>query len=68
MNATRKQMRGTAEILMGKNTLMRKVMKAFLDKHPGHPCEALMPLVYISKYLPVVRILIPFIYLELGIG
>ena len=36
MNATRKQMRGTAEILMGKNTLMRKVLKEFLEKNPGH--------------------------------
>jgi len=36
MNATRRMMRGTAEILMGKNTLMRKVMKAFLEANPGH--------------------------------
>ena len=36
MNATRKQMRGTAEILMGKNTLMRKVLKEFLEKNPNH--------------------------------
>lgn len=36
MNITRKQMRGKAEILMGKNTLMRKILKAFLDKNPGH--------------------------------
>jgi len=36
MNMTRKQMRGKAEILMGKNTLMRKVLKEFLDNNPGH--------------------------------
>jgi large subunit ribosomal protein LP0 len=36
MNATRRQMRGVAEILMGKNTLMRKVLKDFLEKNPGH--------------------------------
>jgi len=30
MNITRKQMRGTAEVLMGKNTMMKKVLKAFL--------------------------------------
>ena len=36
MNKTRRQMRGTAEILMGKNTLIRKVLKEFLEKNPGH--------------------------------
>jgi len=36
MNITRKQMRGKAEILMGKNTLMRKVLKDFLEANPDH--------------------------------
>jgi len=36
MNATRKQMRGSSEILMGKNTLMRKILKDFLEENPGH--------------------------------
>jgi large subunit ribosomal protein LP0 len=36
MNATRRSMRGQAEILMGKNTLMRKIMKEFLTANPGH--------------------------------
>jgi large subunit ribosomal protein LP0 len=36
MNQTRKQMRGVAEILMGKNTLMRKVLKDFLEENPDH--------------------------------
>jgi len=36
MNATRKSMRGKAEILMGKNTLIRKVLREFLEKNPGH--------------------------------
>lgn len=36
MNITRKQMRGKAEILMGKNTLMRKVLKDFLEENPEH--------------------------------
>jgi large subunit ribosomal protein LP0 len=36
MNQTRRQMRGIAEILMGKNTLMRKVLKDFLEENPGH--------------------------------
>ena len=41
MNQTRMQMRGMAEILMGKNTLMRKVLKAFLEANPGHHHAAL---------------------------
>ena len=45
MQITRKQMRGTAEILMGKNTLMRKVFKKFLDENPDHPFTSLVPLV-----------------------
>ena len=36
MNATRRNMRGKAEILMGKNTLMRKVLHDFLEKNPDH--------------------------------
>jgi large subunit ribosomal protein LP0 len=36
MNQTRKEMRGVAEILMGKNTLMRKVLKDFLIENPDH--------------------------------
>jgi len=36
MNATRKSMRGMAEILMGKNTLMKKVLKEFLANNPDH--------------------------------
>lgn len=43
MQLTRQQMRGTAEILMGKNTLIRKVLNAFLEKNPGHPLEAFLP-------------------------
>jgi large subunit ribosomal protein LP0 len=36
LNDTRRQMRGKAEILMGKNTLMRKVLKEFMASHPSH--------------------------------
>jgi len=42
MNQTRKQMRGKAEILMGKNTLMRKVLKDFLTANPTHFHASLM--------------------------
>jgi large subunit ribosomal protein LP0 len=45
MNSTRRTLRGLGEILMGKNTLMRKVMKEFLDANPEHFYNALMPLV-----------------------
>lgn len=36
MNQTRKVMRGQAEILMGKNTMMRKVLASFLEENPEH--------------------------------
>jgi len=41
MHDTRLQMRGKAEVLMGKNTLIRKVIKDFIAANPGHPCGAL---------------------------
>lgn len=41
MNQTRLQMRGTAEVLMGKNTLMRKVLNTFLENNPGHFFESI---------------------------
>jgi len=62
MQLTRKQMRGTAEILMGKNTLMRKVFDKFLSENPGHEIGALLPLVkgnvgfvFTNSDLPKVR-------------
>lgn len=36
MNSTRKSMRGKAEILMGKNTLMKKVLADFMEANPDH--------------------------------
>jgi len=55
-------MRGQAEILMGKNTLMRKVMKTYLEKHPGHHIENLLPeikgnrgFVFTNADLPKIR-------------
>eukprot|EP01038_Epipyxis_sp_PR26KG_P008125 gene8125-11003_t len=65
MNATRRSMRGTAEILMGKNTLMRKVLKEFLEKNPDHFFKTLEPklagnvgFVFTNSDLPKVRDLI----------
>lgn len=65
MQLTRKQMRGTAEILMGKNTLIRKVLSGFLEKNPDHPLEVFMNevqgnvgFVFTNSDLPKVRDLI----------
>jgi len=65
MNATRKSMRGLAEILMGKNTLMRKVMKEFLNANQGHFYNNLVPkmagnvgFVFTNADLPKIRDLI----------
>jgi len=65
MNATRKSMRGLAEVLMGKNTLMRKVMKEFLAENPGHFYSNLMDkvagnvgFVFTNADLPKIRDLI----------
>jgi large subunit ribosomal protein LP0 len=35
-------LRGRAVILMGKNTMMRKVLNTVLEKHPGHPIECML--------------------------
>lgn len=43
MQQIRISMRGKAELLMGKNTMMRKVLNAYLKTHPGHPYEQLLP-------------------------
>lgn len=45
MQKTRLSMRGKAEVLMGKNTLMRKVLKSYIEKKPDHPMAALEPLI-----------------------
>ncbi|KAL3924809.1 MAG: hypothetical protein SGILL_000819 [Bacillariaceae sp.] len=38
----RKVLRGTAEVLMGKNTMMRKCMKEYVEANPGSPVEKLI--------------------------
>jgi len=42
MQSIRLSLRGTATLLMGKNTTVRKVLKDFLKDNPGHPTAALM--------------------------
>lgn len=41
LQMTRKSLRGRAEILMGKNTMMRKVIQDYVDENPGTPVEKL---------------------------
>jgi len=41
LQTTRKALRGQAEILMGKNTMMRKVIREFVAEHPGTPIAQL---------------------------
>lgn len=37
MQNTRLQMRGKAEMLMGKKTLLKKALDMFMEENPGHP-------------------------------
>ena len=39
----RKALRNEAQVLMGKNTMMRKVLTQYVRDHPGHPYELLIP-------------------------
>jgi large subunit ribosomal protein LP0 len=41
LQITRKDLRGKAEILMGKNTMMRKVIRQYVTDNPGSPVEKL---------------------------
>lgn len=43
MQQIRMALRGQAEVLMGKNTMIRKVLTAYVKKHPNHPYENLLP-------------------------
>jgi len=42
LHKTRITLRGTAEVLMGKNTLIRRVISDFIASHPGHPSSRLL--------------------------
>lgn len=42
MQQIRAALRGQATVLMGKNTLIRKIFRSFLEDNPGHPAEALL--------------------------
>jgi len=42
LQVTRKELRGKAEVLMGKNTMMRKCIKEYVEANPGSPVEKLV--------------------------
>jgi large subunit ribosomal protein LP0 len=42
LQETRKTLRGKAEVLMGKNTMMRKCMRDFMEENPDSPIEKLI--------------------------
>jgi len=44
LQVTRKELRGKAEVLMGKNTMMRKIIKEYCDENPGSPVDKLTPM------------------------
>lgn len=46
MQMTRMQMRGKAEVLMGKKTLLRKALGLFLEKNPDSNMAAIEPFMY----------------------
>ena len=41
LQVTRKALRGKAEMLMGKNTMMRKIIAEYVEENPGSPVEKL---------------------------
>lgn len=48
MNETRRAMRGSAEILMGKNTLMRKILADYLEENPESIWSNIEPLMALN--------------------
>lgn len=45
LQKTRQGLRGSAEILMGKNTMMRKIIKEYAEENPGTSVEQLVDVV-----------------------
>lgn len=54
-------LRGKATMLMGKNTMMRKVISTYIKDHPGHPYEQ------VSVDFPPVAVFLPFRSLPLNV-
>ena len=42
LQVVRRELRGKAEVLMGKNTMMRKCIKEYVEENPGSPVEKLI--------------------------
>jgi len=42
LQSVRKALRGKAEVLMGKNTMMRKCIRDYVAENPGTPVEKLI--------------------------
>ena len=42
IQSTRIALRGKGEVLMGKNTMMRKCIKEYVEENPGSPVEQLI--------------------------
>jgi len=45
MQQIRLALRGQAEMIMGKNTTMRRVLTDFIEENPEHPIKGLLPLI-----------------------
>merc|ERR1719321_577041 len=43
MQHIRGALRGKAEVLMGKNTMMRKIIRDYMEENPEHPIGQLLP-------------------------
>lgn len=41
LQSTRQELRGKAQVLMGKNTMMRKCIREYVEENPGTPVEQL---------------------------
>lgn len=59
MQTIRKNLRGQAVVLMGKNTTIRKVIADYLAKNPDHPIAALQP---------YIRLNVGFVFTNADIG
>jgi large subunit ribosomal protein LP0 len=62
LQVTRKELRGSAEILMGKNTMMRKCIREYAEENPGTPvgqleerCRGNVGFVFTNGDLGVIR-------------
>ena len=67
MQQVRIALRGTAQVIFGKNTMMRKVLDAFMEENPGHPMEALKVHMQVSRALSELPVLSPCLLLHVSL-